>query len=287
MAPPAGIPEAPAPWTCKCEAYWLLFYATGPLPDHAYAPLEQAAATFSDPASAGSFKGGLGTIQIVRYSDTPAGSYDELLLIPGFFERPGKRGKHMRVTRIYVSQKVTCYNGRKNWGIPKHLARFSFSHPPTAAGSPPTKTLKVEVFPPDEGATRPFFSALLHPFEWAPAVPFTTKAMPLVGMDPHLVQPPVPGSGKAGEEMLTSSEGWLKTLPHLHTSRARGMWAEVTRGGKKGGAGGGAGGGQDGEAEALLPGDQVATWWPKIEPWKIGLWLENATLVFTEPEILE
>lgn len=53
-------------------------------------------------------------IQIVRYSDTPVGAYDELLLIPGNFEVPSakERGKaRLRITRDYVSQRDTCYNG--------------------------------------------------------------------------------------------------------------------------------------------------------------------------------
>jgi hypothetical protein len=64
---------APAPWTCKCETYWLLFYASCPLPENVYDPLEAASVEFSDPAVAGEFRGGLGMIQIVRYSETPVG----------------------------------------------------------------------------------------------------------------------------------------------------------------------------------------------------------------------
>lgn len=53
-------------------------------------------------------------IQIVRYSETPAGSYDELLIIPGSFEGPGSKQEstsRMRITRIYVSQHETLWNG--------------------------------------------------------------------------------------------------------------------------------------------------------------------------------
>lgn len=141
--------QAPAPWTCKCEAYWMLFYSgRDRLPDNVYGPLEAQSASFSNPEKAGRFRGGLGMIQIVRYSDTPVGqsvplsslrrrllgqqpndrtsadvlfekgSYDELLLIPGFFNVPGAppTNKHGRITRIYVSQRDTCYNGQD--GLP-------------------------------------------------------------------------------------------------------------------------------------------------------------------------
>ena len=55
-------------------------------------------------------------IQIVRYSDTPVGPYDELLIIPGSYTVPGgtQKGKtQLRATRFYVSQRETTYNGRK------------------------------------------------------------------------------------------------------------------------------------------------------------------------------
>jgi len=60
-------------------------------------------------------------IQLLRYSDTPVGPYDEMILCPGYFEYPvdGKNGdkstkKGVRITRIYVSQKQTCWNGRSS-----------------------------------------------------------------------------------------------------------------------------------------------------------------------------
>lgn len=72
----------------------------------------------------GKFIGGIGMVQVIRYSETPVGPYDELVLVPGFFTYPRKRDskgretvkeqKNARVTRIYVSQKDTCWNGRKS-----------------------------------------------------------------------------------------------------------------------------------------------------------------------------
>lgn len=62
--------------------------------------------------------------QIIRYSDTPVGTYDELALMPGYFHGVGKEGgkmKDLRVTGIWVSQEATLMNGRRNWNIPKYV----------------------------------------------------------------------------------------------------------------------------------------------------------------------
>lgn len=65
-------------------------------------------------------------VQLVRYTETPVGPYDELVIMPGDFEVPvlsggggggeGKGGKkkvkkNTRITGIWVSQKDTCWNG--------------------------------------------------------------------------------------------------------------------------------------------------------------------------------
>lgn len=64
-------------------------------------------------------------VQIVRYTETPVGTYDELVIMPGDFEVPvlsggsggeGEGGKkkvkkNTRITGIWVSQKDTCWNG--------------------------------------------------------------------------------------------------------------------------------------------------------------------------------
>jgi len=64
-------------------------------------------------------------VQVIRHHESPVGSYDELVMLPGNFEYEveieGKDGnnklekkKNLRVTRIYVSQEKTCWNGRKS-----------------------------------------------------------------------------------------------------------------------------------------------------------------------------
>jgi hypothetical protein len=109
--PPPSIKVAPSPWlNLPVSVYMLPFLSSPPLLDHAYAPLETAS-SFASAEASGQFKGGLGMIQIVRYHDTPVGPYDELLVIPGYFEVPGTKKNMLRITRIYVNQNDTCWNG--------------------------------------------------------------------------------------------------------------------------------------------------------------------------------
>lgn len=72
----------------------------------------------------GSFAGGFGALMLVDYSTSDAGPYGELLLIPGKFKHQGK--KLNTISKIYVSTMASVENGRRNWGIPKEPAEFSF-----------------------------------------------------------------------------------------------------------------------------------------------------------------
>lgn len=259
------------------ESYWLLLRLRKPLPVDIYDPLEAA-----HPAcSADSFTGGLGMIQVVRYSETPVGPYDELLLIPGNFSVPSgsqKSKKRLRVSRIYVSQKETTWNGkvlqgrkrrppltravagRKNWNLPKHLARFEFSAPPVKKGTPPPKELTVAVFPhgSTEGDTaRPFFQATLTPVRSLPALPFSTKWSPLNTM---LIQPPLP---QGDDRLLCGTDTWKALEIGFRSRRARLMWV----------------GQADEDAGAVAREGH----WPGVRPWRIGLWLEAATLEVPVP----
>ena len=49
---------------------------------------------------------------VTRLLTRSVGPYDELMLIPGAFDVPGQNKKRLRITRIYVSQKDTMYNGK-------------------------------------------------------------------------------------------------------------------------------------------------------------------------------
>jgi hypothetical protein len=85
-----------------------------PLPVKAYSPLER-----NSTAMQGNYIGVLGTLLVVRYSETPVGPYDEFVILPGYFEYPRtlpdgtvEIRETIRGTRFYVSQKYTNWNGR-------------------------------------------------------------------------------------------------------------------------------------------------------------------------------
>lgn len=126
----ALIKKAPAPWTCTGQVYSIFFYtrpghrtqvAEELIPAVAFSPLERE--SYFASAEAGRFCGGLGGFMVIRYTETPVGPYDELLVIPGDYSYyssswVGKEGrqaverKSPRITRIYVSQRDTLFNGR-------------------------------------------------------------------------------------------------------------------------------------------------------------------------------
>lgn len=119
MADKPIIPVA-APWKLKGTIYTVTFWTkAGELPIFAHSPLE-AGSSFADPKTSGQHRGGTSQLQIIRYTESPVGPYDEMIILPGFFdyqvEENGevKTKRNARVTRVYVSQKYTCWNGRKS-----------------------------------------------------------------------------------------------------------------------------------------------------------------------------
>ena len=119
-----ALKKAPAPWKCAAEVYAVYFHSS-PTSKHtadvatvAYSPLERQS-PFAAP-NTGRSAGGVGSIMIVRYPDSPVGPYDELVIIPGAYtyrvpdaaKSKWVERKNPRVTRTYVSQKHTLFNGR-------------------------------------------------------------------------------------------------------------------------------------------------------------------------------
>ncbi|MFN7144280.1 MAG: hypothetical protein ACK4YP_10925, partial [Myxococcota bacterium] len=62
---------------------------------------------------------GPGVLAFARYTASPVGPYDEVLFVPGV--RPP-----FHVEAIRVSSVDSMGWGRRNWGIPKHLALFDW-----------------------------------------------------------------------------------------------------------------------------------------------------------------
>lgn len=121
------IIPTPPPWTCRATVYTIGYWTSAAAASDpafssmAYAPLEREAPYGSK--EWGTPRGGISMIQLIRYSETPAGKYDELVIVPGSFDYPApdadktgapKTASALRISRIYVSQRNTCWNGRKS-----------------------------------------------------------------------------------------------------------------------------------------------------------------------------
>jgi hypothetical protein len=160
----------------------------------------------------------------------------------------------------------------------RHIARFKFSLADAPLGSVPTPPLKIEVFPEDSSATEPFFTANILPIRWLPPFPCSFALAPYVGIDTHIVQPPLP---QGGSPELGGTDDWKKSQPLLSSRKTRLVWIDMRQPPSKSGT---ASGGDD-EEDALLqrkPKDE--NWWPGIGRWHIGLWFEDAKLDLGEPE---
>ncbi|KAK9771488.1 hypothetical protein SCAR479_11827 [Seiridium cardinale] len=265
------IVTVPAPWKLKGTVYTVTFWSrAGELPAFAYSPLE-ASSAFADPQISGQHRGGTSQIQIIRYTESPVGPYDELILVPGFFDYTVAEGgtiktqKNARVTRIYVSQKYTCWNGRKNWNIPKHLAHFEFKDLPDGSTT-------IKVFPHDTDndpaetkcSDVPFFQTKVKPMRWTPSFPASVSWLKYAGLDVSLVQPPLPeGTGSQGE--LPGTDKWCKILPGQDTRKASLAWVDMNQ--KD----------EDGTLHA-----QHENFWPGLGRWQIGVQMDDCDISFGE-----
>lgn len=61
--------------------------------DIVYDPIELYAATDNSEEENGKHVSGPGFVQVVRYSQSPVGTYDELAILPGFFSTVGPDGQ--------------------------------------------------------------------------------------------------------------------------------------------------------------------------------------------------
>ncbi|KAK0748411.1 hypothetical protein B0T21DRAFT_380249 [Apiosordaria backusii] len=291
--PTGPILTAPPPWNTKATMYLIPFWTSSRtaanLPEKAYHPFEYQS-SFSSPQASGKPLGGLSMVQIIRYHSTPVGPYDELILCPGTFEYPlpdsqheaepttkKKTGKAMRITRIYVSQKYTCWNGRKLWNLPKHLAHFIWSTPDPS--NPEIQTLRV--YPHDHSppggvpynpaeptpSTTPFFKCTLKVIPYLPSFPFSNLWLPKMGIDVSLVQPPLPENSQASQGELPGTSEWVKMGGYEQVSkRCKVMWADLNQK-------------EDGEE-----GKGEDNFFPGLKRWNLGVVMEDGEANFVEGE---
>ncbi|KAI0317308.1 hypothetical protein OF83DRAFT_1058882 [Amylostereum chailletii] len=179
--PPPGIRLVPPPWSLHAKS-WIFSFKCTPsfladdtsesanpnntpailqgLPPGSYPPLE-----ILHPYALAPVKGkpqckrNTASCCLLRYSDSPVGPYDEFIMLAGGFSNPLTKEVTRRITTIYVSSPASVWNGRKNWNIPKNVARFEWR----STGS---NTTTVKIYHPEGvsaplSTTKPFFTAVL------------------------------------------------------------------------------------------------------------------------------
>lgn len=146
---------APAPWFLTGSGVVLLYrFPAGFNSDYGFMETYQQEGLLS----------GVGAVMLMDYRTSDVGPYQELLYIPALFKLGGKLS--FSISKIYVSTEESVWNGRRNWGIPKDLARFSIRR--QADGS---QTWEVA------GEDGVLFEAAIKPF--GPPFPFWTKLLPV------------------------------------------------------------------------------------------------------------
>lgn len=204
------------------------------------APYEAEALT-----EGGEFIGGQGLVQLVSYSESPVGPYDELIYVPGRWKYE-HNDPAFRITRIYVSTKESTENGRRNWNIPKQVANFSYR-------SGPDGTTLFSVSLPSN-PDKPFFSASIKPIPLLSSLSIPTSTT-ILGKYYSLMQPPLP-RGENPEEVATDK--WAGLTPVIKG------WTKVVKvvpGFEDGSVG-------DGES------------FPKVKPWSVGSVMEGIDMDF-------
>ncbi|CAG9974988.1 unnamed protein product [Clonostachys byssicola] len=268
MAAVAEIEHVPAPWNLKGTAYILTYWsstdAEGKLPSMAYSPLEYASPYAS--LENGRPLGGISMLQLIRYTESPVGPYDEFIISPGKHEYEVEengatvKASHHRITRIYVSQKYTCWNGRTNWNIPKHLAKFDWTT--TSNGE-----VSVKIYPHDTGddpseanpSEAPFFQATFKKVPLLPSFPLSLSILKYLGQDPKLVQPPLPqGNGSLSE--LPGTDQWSSVDPGQSSPKTSLGWFDIK------------------QSEA----SSNENFWPGLGRWQLGFVMENSDINFPE-----
>jgi len=242
----SGVGAVPAPWKLKGRVWTFALPAmskTSSFPAGFAAPDETEVLT-----SGGEFIGGPGVMQIVSYSGSPVGPYDELIYIPGRWKY--KDGcAAFRITRIYVSTKESTENGRRNWNIPKQVANFNIA---TQDG---TTTITVT----SPGASAPFFQVSVKPVPVIShlPIPFSTW---ILGQYFSLVQPPLL-AGDRPEEVATTQ--WAALVPVMKGAVRLVTVSPGLQNNKVG----------DGEG------------FPAVVPWTVGAHIANVDLDFGVPTL--
>ena len=192
---------APPPWTLTGNG--LILVAHFP---KAFVRAQGFLAPYQQPA----YRGWIGTVMLVDYATSPVGPYQELLFIPGLF-RFGHTTS-FSISKIYVSTTDSVWNGRRNWGIPKELADFSF-----VANSDGSQTISVC------SSDQPVLSLRAKP--WGLRFPISTKLMPGFRVVQERLITDKPAPGPTGGLLLTkpyaSGSARLTSLSDIQVDESR------------------------------------------------------------------
>ncbi|TDZ30990.1 hypothetical protein C8035_v001930 [Colletotrichum spinosum] len=226
----------------------------------------QAANVGSSESLTGEFLGRLGMIQVIRYTESPVGPYDELLVVPGFF----KYNRTNEAGRVVEKENV-----RKDWNIPKHLARFDWIESDSGETA-------VKVYPYDTTgdvnesapAEKPWFQAKFKP-DLLSGLPFSTDLYKILGINATLAQPPLPYADSANGE-LPGTDHWAATVPGQVTDNASLGIFDLDQG---------EGDTVDGKGTNAVGDEHSPNFWPGLLRFSPGMKLENTTITFSEPDI--
>lgn len=184
------VKDAPTPWTLTGDVAYLFVHGS-----------RTALDSFNenpDPSQS-PFRGGCGGMILVRYNDSPVGPYDELLLVPGCYQFGDTT--YYRISQIYVSSMASVINGRRNWNVPKKLARFQWRENNTF----------VQIFLPD--SSEPFCTIRIRPRLYC--LPVNSAIVPRSFR--ALLQPPLDETKEKNIYLKTipSCSGWFRPLVQL------------------------------------------------------------------------
>lgn len=90
--------------------------------------------------------------------------------------------------------------------------------------------------------------------------------------------PPLPASDLPGMEILCATDVWKKSTLDVYSSKSRFAWVDLTI--PKVLSSTKSNGNRQGEMDEDT--SPSKGWWPTYKPWRVGMWLENATLDLTE-----
>ncbi|ESK93309.1 hypothetical protein Moror_14515 [Moniliophthora roreri MCA 2997] len=262
----SGIQIAPAPWKLRGRTW---SFTLSPIPKNSSFPAGWAASWQAEALADQEFVGGPGLIMVVQYDDSPVGPYDELVYVPGRFKH--KDGTEaLRITRVYVSTRESTENGRRNWNIPKEVAKFKYTKDPS---SPDTWSLSV--YPIGSPDDKPFFAATIRPI---PIITYYLRVTCGLSLLPKsmlgLMQPPLP-KGLLPEEIASGVhileepeyKGKGKYAKLSPTAFGQLFFAKLTP-----------------EIDGTV-GDGVS--FPAVKPWRMATCMENFELGFPVTEWVE